>query len=107
MCCDGDGCVVWYCQVGGLQGDGYPDRGGQRDTSPHTRHETFSGVTVLRAAEVGEMKKSAPLPSGIRCWFVTYSAWLLCLLLFLMERLLPANLHLCSSKYNHCVHVQF
>ena len=103
----GDGCVVWYYQVGGLQGDGYPDRGGRRDTSPHTRHETFSGVTVLRAAEVGEMKKSAPLPSGTRCWFVTYSACRLGLFLFLTETLLPANLHVCSSKYSLCVHVLF
>lgn len=38
-----------FRQAAGSAGDGYKGR-----RSPHTPHETFEGLTVLRAAKVGE-----------------------------------------------------
>ena len=38
-------------QAGSLKGDGYKDMLGE-SASPHTSHEMFEGLTLVRAAEV-------------------------------------------------------
>ena len=44
--------VVAALQAGGLEGDGYRTRNANHG-SPHTSHEMFEGLTIIRATEVG------------------------------------------------------
>lgn len=46
-----------FRQAAGSAGDGYKGR-----RSPHTPHETFEGLTVLRAAKVGELERADYAP---------------------------------------------